>query len=97
MITDKSPYDYNRRTVIIPQLVRVCGKCGSNTSPRPADNVEACMSCGSTMIVELWENMLDTYRAGLMHKQVDAARTLAAMLKPKMRHFLEMVALALDE
>lgn len=97
MITHKSPYDYEKRVLIVSQLVRVCAVCGNYAYIRGSDEKRVCISCGSENIVEVWEHDLGTFRNGLLEKEHEKALWLVGMLKPQMDDFLQAVGEALND
>lgn len=83
MQTSTTPWDYRKRIMLVSRLVRLCAVCGSGTYLRPSDGRIACLSCGSTETVEMWEHMAEVFRRGLMELEQRKAAELAEELAPQ--------------
>ena len=75
-ITTTSPKDYQKRIVVISQLVRLCEVCG--TRVLMTSTGLQCISCGHEGYVEKWEHEIEDFRAELWEKEINRARELAA-------------------
>ena len=97
-MTKQSPWDYNKRILIVSQLVRVCTKCGSHTAVNSTGRF--CISCKGTTFREIFEHQLDDYRASLLAAQEAEAQRIVEELTPRfeqLRKDLNMIADMSDE
>jgi hypothetical protein len=76
VITNHSPMDYHKRVVIVSRLVRLCEVCGEPVAQMP-DGLR-CISCKHVGYVEVFEHMAETFRRGLMQKEIEKALAYAS-------------------
>lgn len=94
MKTNTAPQDYNRRVVIVSQIVKLCAKCGGRMGDTRSGL--CCISCGHDKYHDVFEHMADVYRRGLMEQQEEAARWLALSMMPQMDVALEFIGASLN-
>jgi len=86
MITSTAPYDYRKRIAIISRLERLCEVCGAHVIPVPPTFKLACASCKHPGEgVEVWEHMAETFRRGLMEKEIEKALFYASEMPDQAR------------
>lgn len=78
MITNRSPWDYQKRVAVVSRLERLCEICGDPVVAMP-DGVR-CISCKHTGYVEVWEHMAHAFRRGLWEKEIEKAIYLAGLM-----------------
>lgn len=84
MITRTSPHDYEKRVVIVSQLIRLCADCGGHTCPNHQD-VRECMTCKSTETAEVWEHEATDFREALsLAKEMEKAQRIVFDCQPQM-------------
>lgn len=91
MKTNRAPWDYENKTMIVSQIVKLCGKCGSNMVHKYH---YYCPKCGCLEYVEVFEHMAETFRRGLWEIETEKALQLVADMTGRFQYFRELVALS---